>query len=664
MNEHRRLDPETILKQLQKTDQKKEGLTGILKIYLGYSAGVGKTYRMLQNAHQMKKQGIDIVIGLVETHGRSETEALLENLEIIPRKSLEYQGIRLEEMDIDAILKRKPAIVLVDELAHTNVPGSRHAKRYQDVEELINAGIHVVTAVNVQHFESINDIVEQMTDVKVKETVPDSVINSADEIELVDIPIDELERRLQEGKVYIPEKARQAMMEFFKRSNLMGLRELSLRYTARQVGEEILSYMRDNAIHNPIPVGSRIMIGISASPLSQKLIRIAHRMASDLDAEWFGVTVDSPQFGMLTSAGRQQLAMNMNLAENLGGKVVRLVGNRVADEMAKFARSNNMTLVLLGFPSRSAWDEFIRGSVVNDLIKKMKPIQIMLVDTGEITGESLEKGQDRTVNFQFWKYLVSMTTVGVTASVIMFFRSVIGFTNISMLMILPVLIMGIVFGFRQGLFSSLLSVALLDFLFVEPYYSFSVSDIRLLPVFLVFIIIGIVTSILSDRVRWRIDRYREQERFMSTIYQFSRELLKYQNLEEVLKGSTGVLTDFLDCDMAILLPNSKGEIKVSALSENARHFGENERGIANWVYKNEKTAGRSTDTLSSSPWYFVPMKSVHDVIGVLAIYRKEGLPFLTKEEQEYLDSFTNLIALSISRTLNLSSSIAYLMNML
>ncbi|MGA2141898.1 MAG: DUF4118 domain-containing protein [Brevinematales bacterium] len=476
MAEQRRLDPETILNRMKMEEANVSDKSGILKIYLGYSAGVGKTYRMLLNARNLKAKGIDVVVGIAVTHGRADTDALLSGLEILPLKNVNYQGIDVDEFDIDAVLKRKPGLVLVDELAHTNIPGSRHNKRYEDIEELLGNGINVATALNVQHLESINDIIEQMTGVNVRETVPDSFFDKADEIELVDVPIEELETRLKEGKVYIPEKARTAMLEFFKRSNLMGLRELSLRYTARQVSDELLDYMRLNAIKNPIPVGSRILVAISAGVSSQKLIRIGHRMAEDLDAEWFTVHVESIQFGNLDAKQRDQISKNLKLAEDLGANTVTLVANRVADELAAFAKENHITLILIGFSIRSAFDNFIRGSVVDELIRKARPVQVMLVDTAPETVRG-QKKEDKNPGVLKWtRYLASVLAVGVFTIPMYLFFNILGFTNVIMVMLIPVLLVSYYGGMRQGIWASLLAVLTLDFLFVKPYFSFAVSD--------------------------------------------------------------------------------------------------------------------------------------------------------------------------------------------
>jgi len=663
MAEFRRLDPETILRRMQEEEESGKESGGILKIYLGYSAGVGKTYRMLQNASGLRKAGIDVAIGVVETHGRAETEALLEGLEILPRKKIAYQGIDLTEMDIDGILARRPGLVLVDELAHTNVPGSRNLKRWQDVEELLKAGINVATALNVQHLESVNDVVEKMTGVSVREVVPDRLAEEADEIELVDVPIEELERRLKEGKVYIPEKARVAMAEFFKKSNLMGLRELALRFTARQVSEEMLTYMSENAIHNPLPVGSRIMIAVGPSPSSKNLVRTAHRMAADLDAVWFAVHVESPRIGRMGTEERRRLSENLKLAEDLGAKAVTLVGDRVSDELVRFARENGVTLVLLGFSSRSPLENLFGGSIGNEIIRNIKPIQVMFVDTGE-TPLSHERKKTRRVGWDVLRTAASVAFICAVTAICYMFRTNLGFNNISMIMLLPVVAIGINWGFRLGLLSSLLAVASLDFFFVEPYFNFDVNDVRYLPLFLSFFVVGLMSSFLSDRVRWRIEKYREEERFLRSINLFSRELLKLANLKEILEQSAAGVAGFFDTDVTVLVPNKQDEVQLSAVSSEFGGLTDNERGIAQWVYRNGKTAGLGTETLSSSVWYFMPLSSSGAAIGVLALRRKKEAFAFTGDELRVLDSFANIISMAISRAQTLSRSMAFLIDSL
>ncbi|MCL5260322.1 MAG: sensor histidine kinase KdpD [Gammaproteobacteria bacterium] len=321
---------------------------GKLKIFLGYCAGVGKTYRMLQEAIVSKKNNTDVVVGIVETHGRVETQGLVKEFEVMPRKMFEYGGIKLGELDLDNVLSRKPELVLVDELAHTNLPGSRHTKRYQDVEELLNSGINVFTTLNIQHVQSLTDIIYQITTVKVEEIIPDRILELANEIELVDLPPEKLQQRLTEGKVYIPQKAKQAMQKFFKKGNLLALRELSLKYTAKRVDIDLLSYREREEILNVWPIEAKILVGIGSSKVTEKVLLIAHRMATDLEADWYAVHVESSQQVKTSEKARNQLYRNIHLAEELGAKVVTLSGNSIADEILGFARQKNVTLIITG----------------------------------------------------------------------------------------------------------------------------------------------------------------------------------------------------------------------------------------------------------------------------------------------------------------------------
>lgn len=663
MSEHRRLDPETLLKQIQQEELDSADQSGILKIYLGYSAGVGKTYRMLQNALMLKNQGVDVVVGVVETHKRAETEALLAGLEIIPRRKIDYQGIQVDELDIDALIKRRPALALVDELAHTNIAGSRNTKRYQDIDELIKAGINVATTLNVQHLESTNDIIVKMTGIKVKEIVPDSFFNSADEIELVDIPIEELEKRLKEGKVYIPEKARLAMLEFFNKSNLMGLRELSLRYTARQVSEEILSYMRNKAIKNPIPVGSRLLVAMGPSPSNQNLIRIGSRMAEDLEADWFAVTVESMQFGNMNEGQQKQLTSNIKLAESLGAKVVNLVGDRVATEIAEYARENNITLILTGFSSRSRLNNFLRGSIVDELIRLARPIQIMLVETED--KKSIQKTSIQASKKQPWAhYSLSTLIVSAFSGLSFLLFPYIGFVNITMLLLLPLLVIGVFWGKKPALWATFLSVGYLDFFFVKPFFNLSIEDIQYLPVFIVFFAVGVTTSILSDLLKWRIDTYRKQEKFLNRIYQYSRDLLSRNNLQDVVRFIQQELSDFFQAEALVLLPNAVKELRLQPDNEITGHFSEKEISISQWVYQNNKPAGIGTDTLSSSLWYYLPLSSNRTVSGVLAIRKLSEEQTFSSDEESYLDSFSAISATAISRALSWSSTMDFIIKSL
>src|ERR1700736_3705213 len=357
---------------LREAAARREERIGKLRIFVGAAPGVGKTYEMLQQAHARKKDGYDVVIGVVETHGRRETEALLAGLEIIPRRHIDYKGQSLEEMDLDAIIARHPQIVLVDELAHTNAQGSRHPKRYLDVEELMSHGIDIYTTVNIQHIESPNDVVAQITHVRVRETVPDAVFDRADAIELIDLTPDDLIQRLREGKVYVPKQAERALEHYFSPGNLTALRELALRRTAERVDEQLLTHMQANAIAGPWAAGERILVCLSEDPRSAGLVRYTRRLADRLHAPWTAISIETRRSLQLTDEERDRLADTLRLAEALGGEAITIpgVGRRIADDVINFAHSNNVTQIIIGKSARSWWFEIMRGSVVHDLVRR------------------------------------------------------------------------------------------------------------------------------------------------------------------------------------------------------------------------------------------------------------------------------------------------------
>ncbi|MGZ6276255.1 MAG: universal stress protein, partial [Syntrophales bacterium] len=370
-----RPDPEALLKEVQREEAKR----GRLKIFLGYAPGVGKTYAMLNEAHVLKKRGEDVVVGIVETHGRTETEALLKDLELIPRRRVEYQSIFLEELDLDATLARRPAVVLVDELAHSNAPGSRHPKRYQDVEELLDSGIDVYTTVNVQHFESLNDVLEKITGIRMQETLPDTFLDRADEVQVIDIPLEELFERLKEGKVYIPKQAERAMQNFFQRGNLVALRELMLTHAAHKMDTELLNYMRAKAISGPWPAGERLMVCIAPSPYAKQLLRKGYQIAKDTHAEWYAVHVSTPALKEMSDKDKAYIAEALNLAEELGAKIATLSGTDVANEIVRFAREYNINHIVIGKPLHSMLLGFWKGSPASRLLHTQSEFELHLI---------------------------------------------------------------------------------------------------------------------------------------------------------------------------------------------------------------------------------------------------------------------------------------------
>ncbi|HTX61415.1 MAG TPA: DUF4118 domain-containing protein, partial [Methanobacterium sp.] len=513
--ERKRPDPDELLNIIREEEDKKHHHTGHLKIFLGYVAGVGKTYKMLSEAHVLQNKNKDVVVGLAETHGRSETEELLKDLEVLPRQKIEYKGITLDELDLDAVLERNPKIVLIDELAHTNVPGLRHLKRYNDVDEILNAGIDVYTTLNIQHIESINDIIRQITGVEVKERVPDRIIEIADKIELVDLPIDELVERLNEGKVYIPEKAQQAMERFFQRRNLVALRELSLRYATVHVDYDMDRYLKKENILGPWETSNRILVCISPNASSKRLIRIAHRLADRFNAEWFAVYVEPSYRFNLKPEETAQLEKNLELAEELDGKVFRLTGS-ISDEIVSFASSKNITLILMGHSNRTRLQEIIAGSVINQVIKKSDS-QILVVENEYREKNAEYIKTDLEPRGIMWKpYAVSFLSIGFTIIICMLIRPFIEAINIPMIFIIPVVLTSLVSGRKAGIIASLLAVAAFDFFFVPPFFTFSVEDVRFIPTFLVLFIVGIITSLLADTVKKQVEYTRQRETFIAS----------------------------------------------------------------------------------------------------------------------------------------------------
>lgn len=642
-------NPEEFLRRIKEEEEQNETQNGKgrLKIFLGFCAGVGKTYHMLEETRQAVKNGINAVIGVVETHGRKETQALLDGLTIIPRKKIEYNGISLDEMDIDKILELKPELVIVDELAHTNVPNSRHEKRYQDVEELLNAGINVFSTLNIQHIESQIDVVQQITHVKIHETVPDTILEMADEVELVDLTSEKLLERLHEGKVYIPEKAKQATQKFFRKGNLLALRELALRYTAKRVDEDVISYKQRFDIKTPWSVSSRLLVGFSASPTSERLLRMTHRMASDMGAEWYAVYVQSAQQQIeISERARNQLDKNIRLAEELGAKVVSLSGNIIADEIISFAKENNVTLIVAGLSHRSRVEEIFKGSVLNELTKKSGQIDVLIVGSDN---KKSPIGKVFKLHKEDYKpYLISFLMVMAIVAFGWCVRSWGEPLNIAMFLLLPVILSSILWETRVGLFTALIAVGLFDFFLIPPYLTFRVADLKYMPSFFVFIIISLILSFLSKGIRWQNETTRHRERFLSALYSFSREIMNAGNLEEILDRASTHISEAFQSDVVILLPDENNQLQVRE-KQGEIVFDEKEKAVALWVYKNGQIAGKNTQTLASANWHYLPLKTEETTFGVLGFTPNKQEGFLSSEQQRLLESFANIIAMYLKR---------------
>ncbi len=631
-------------------DTEKVDNRGRLKIFLGYCAGVGKTYRMLQDAIINKNNGTDVVIGLVETHERVDTKSLVSKLEVLPRKNVHYVAIEIHEMDLDAILARHPQLVLVDELAHTNIPGSRHAKRYQDVEELLNAGINVYTTLNIQHIHSLVDIVHQITGVKVDETIPNWVLESADEIELVDLSPEKLQQRLADGKVYIPQKAKVAMQRFFRKGNLLALRELSLKYTAKRVDIDLLSYREREDISDVWPVESKLLVGISTNVNTEKVLLVAHRMAADLEAEWYAVHVESLQQVRYTEKSRNQLYRNISFAEELGAKVVALSGNNIADEVVDFAKQKNVTLIITGLSQRSPWQKFVHGSVLDNLVKKASPINVLVVG-----GNTQMPQRDKPIveeQIKLRPYVLGAMGILLVFLLGWLFPRWIFTDNLLMILLLPTIVSGILGGTSVGFFTSLLSLGLYDFFFIDPIKSFAVADLRYLSNILLFILIVIGVSWVGRMIRWRADSARYRERFVYALYNFSREILSAENSDEILNRSLRGIVEAFDSDVVIMLPRDDSlheNLVEKVKSKPSLTLDGMEQAVAIWVYKNGRHAGKGTNTLSSTRWYYVPLQTRDRVLGVICLVKTKNDTIFTPEQKRLLEAFSGIVALALTR---------------
>ncbi len=499
---------------------------GKLTVFLGAAAGVGKTCSMLQEAHARLREGTDVVLGLVLTHGRKETAALLEGLPRIPEQEIEYHGKMLQEMDLDAILRRRPQLVVVDELAHSNVPGSRHQRRYQDVEELLAAGIDVYTAVNIQHIESLNDVVAQITGSIVRETVPDAFFELADDIRLIDIPPKELLQRLKEGKVYRPQQAQQALRGFFRQGNISALRELALRFTARHVDQDMLAYMRLHKIEGPWPASGKVMVCVSASPFSAQLIRAAQRLAQGLHAEFLAVHIETPERRFPHGdKERERLWRNLNLAKELGGQILTTAGTDFVETVLQIAVRENVTAIVVGKSGPRRWYEIGRKTLVDRLIDRSGFIHVYVIQGREEEEKSPVITTAVPQQQAGWRqYVGALAAVVITTGLCYVFRGQLELVNISLLYLLPVLLTAAWWGRSTAYVTALFCVLGFDFLFLEPIFTFTIYDIRYLWSFLIFGLVAFLVGGKTESLRRELESTRRRESNVNSLYRFSSRI--------------------------------------------------------------------------------------------------------------------------------------------
>jgi len=646
-----RPSPEALLEAARR----EEGRVGKLRIFVGAAPGVGKTYEMLQQARARKRDGYDVVVGVVETHGRKETEALLEGLEIVPRRHIPYRGQLLDEMDLDAIIARRPQIVLVDELAHTNVEGSRHPKRYLDVEELRSLGIDVYSTVNVQHIESLNDVVAQITHVRVRETVPDSVFDRADAVELVDLTPDDLIQRLKEGKVYVPRQAERALEHFFSPANLTALRELALRRTAERVDEQLLTHMQAHAIQGPWAAGERILVCVSEDPRSAGLVRYTKRRADRLHAPWTALYVEGRRSLQLNEEERDRIADTLRLAERLGGEAISLPGGprrTIVDDVLSYSRENNVTQIVIGKSTRSRWFEILHGSVVHDLVRRSGNISVNVIAGDELTGEPVPKktvkAAEPALQIDFAAYGFATFAVAVALGIGELIQPKLGIENVDLVFLTAVVGVAVRWGLMPSLFASVLASLAYNFFFLPPIYTFTITDPNNVAAFLFFIVVALIVSNVAARGRTEAVIAQGRVRTVESLYSFSRKLAGVGTMDDVLWASAYQAALMLKVRVVLLLPEA-GSITVKAGYPPEDTLDEADLAAAKWAWENNRAAGRGSDTLPGAKRLFLPMRTGRGAIGVVGIDSDKPGPLLTPDQRRLLDALIDQSALAIER---------------
>jgi two-component system, OmpR family, sensor histidine kinase KdpD len=648
-SEHRP-SPEALLEAARREERR----VGKLRIFVGAAPGVGKTYEMLQQARALKKDGYDVVVGVVETHGRKDTEALLSGLEVVPRRHLEYKSQLLQEMDLDGIIARRPQIVLVDELAHTNAEGSRHPKRYLDVEELMSHGIDVYTTVNIQHIESLNDVVAQITHVRVRETVPDAVFDRADAVELVDLTPDDLIQRLREGKVYVPRQAERALEHFFSPANLTALRELALRRTAERVDEQLRTEMQAHAIQGPWPAGERILVCVSEDPRAAGLVRYAKRLADRLHGPWIALYVEGRRSVQLSEEQRDRIADTLRLAESLGGEAVTLPASdrRIADDVTGYAQSNNVTQIVIGKSARPRWFEIVHGSVVHDLVRRSGNISVHVIAGETIAGQPIPKKSVRAAEhgdpFNPRPYIAALAAV--TAALVFgeLINAWVGAANSDLVFLTAIVAVAVRFGLLPSLLASVASSLAYNYFFLPPIYTFTITDPTNVAAFAFFTLVAVIVSSVAARGRTQAMAAMDRARTTESLYAFSRKLAGAGTLDDVLWATAYQTALMLKVRVVLLLPES-GKIAVKAGYPPEDILDDADIAAANWAWQNDRAAGRGSDTLPGAKRLFLPMHTGRGAIGVMGIDSDKPGPLLTPDQRRLLDALGDQGALAIER---------------
>ena len=642
----KRPSPDALLAEAQREGR------GHLKVFLGAAPGVGKTYAMLQASHERRREGVDVVAAVVETHGRRETQALLDGIESVPQVALEYRGRSFREMDLDGLLTRHPQLALVDELAHTNVPGVRHVKRWQDVEELLDAGIHVYTTLNIQHLESLNDVVEQISGIKVRETVPDNVLSTADEIELIDLPPDDLIKRLREGKVYVPEQARRAIHNFFSPGNLTALRELALRHAAERVDRQMVDYMRAHAIPGPWPARERILVCIDERVEAERLVRVAARSAERRGAAWVAVTVENSRTYALTEEKKDYVSKALRLASQLGGETTVLQGEDVVSTILRYARERNVTQIMVGRASRRSWFRRFSSSVTDRLIERAVDFNVLVVG-----GEEEERPRRaatvsrRPLRRDWASYLIAFAATAVATGTGLVIDLWLPIADISVVYLLAVLIVAIKSGLKAAITASLASFLAFNVVFTAPRWTFSVENTQHALTIFFFLVAAVIVSNLASRARAQVEALRESARRTSNLYDFSSRSTAAATLDDVLWAVVHHVAATIDGKSLVMMPKPGDHgLDIAAGYPPEDRLNDRSMAAAEWAWSHGQPAGLGSATLPAADWLFLPMSTARGPVGVLGVQMPKQNEPPSPEQTRLLETLAEQAAAAIERT--------------
>ncbi len=650
----RRPSPDVLLQAARESER------GRLKVFLGAAPGVGKTYEMLTTAQIKRRDGVDVVAGVVETHGRAETEALLDGLEIIPRKFIEYRGRQMSEMDLDAILARKPSLVLVDELAHTNAPESRHPKRYLDVEELLAAGIDVFTTLNIQHVESLNDVVAKITGITVREQVPDSILDRADDIEVVDLAPEDLINRLNDGKIYVPEQAQRAVKHYFSPGNLTALRELALRRTAQRVDAQMVDYMRRHAIAGPWAAGERILVGLDGVADHRALVRRARRMADRLRAPWAVIHVETAKSAQAGEKERGHVAEGLRLAQRLGAETLMVPGEDVAETLVDYAQAHNFTHIVVARSHRPGWRRFFGQSVTQKLIRSAGDADVHIVadhvePSQSDRPSSAIRASREAARSDLQAYAASIGLVALALGAALLLKHVLNITNVSLTFLIAILTSAIAYGLWASLFACVISVLAYNFFLLPPLYTFTIADPENVVFLFFFAVIALIVSNLAARQRTQAIVARQRARTTEELYLFSRKLAGAAALDDLLWASVHQIALMLKVRVVILLPEAEALV-VKAGFPPEDELDKADLAAARWCFDHVQAAGRGADTLPGAKRLFIPLRTGRGAVGVIGIDDDQPGPLLSPIQNRLLDALCDQAALAIERV-NLAQDI-------